>query len=143
MELKDPAIHKWILRQCALANIKLTGPRNIILDVILQSEDHPDVEVLHQRASSKDRRISLATVYRAVKLFQDAGLITKHDFGDGRARYEVAPKQHHDHLIDIVSGEVIEFSDEKIEALQEEVAKKLGFRLTGHRLELYGQKIKP
>lgn len=119
--------------------IKLTGQRKIIAKVISESTDHPDVEELRARAAKIDSNISIATVYRAVKLFEDLGLIEKHDFRDGRARYEEATdKNHHDHLIDITSGKVIEFKNEQIEKLQEIVAKELGFKLIDHRLELYG-----
>ena len=116
----------------------MTGQRRIIADVLEDAEDHPDVEELYRRASAIDSNISLATVYRTVKLFEEAGILDKLEFGDGRARYEDAERDHHDHLIDISSGEVIEFVDPEIEALQEKIADRLGFDLKGHRLELYG-----
>ena len=115
----------------------MTGQRRTIAQVIEDSEDHPDVEELFKRASALDAGISIATVYRTVKLFEEAGILDKLEFGDGRARYEDAERDHHDHLIDLNSGEVIEFVDEEIEALQEKIAKKLGYKLKGHRLELY------
>ncbi|MFK7866012.1 MAG: Fur family transcriptional regulator [Alphaproteobacteria bacterium] len=132
----------WMLRKCEQAGLKLTTARKIIIEVLLACDDHPDVEMIQSRASSKDNRISIATTYRALKSFHETGIIARHDFGDGRARYEVAIRQHHDHLIDIDSGEVIEFMDDTIEQLQQEIAKRLGYELTGHRLELYGKKIK-
>ncbi len=116
----------------------MTGQRKIIARVLSESEDHPDVETLYQRAAKIDPNISVATVYRTVKLFEEAGVIEKHDFGDGRARYEESPTEHHDHLIDMRSGRVIEFKNERIEQLQKEIAEKLGYTLMGHRLELYG-----
>lgn len=119
----------------------MTGQRRIIARVLSESDDHPDVETLYQRASREDPRISIATVYRTVKLFEQANILTRHDFGDGRARYEEAPREHHDHLIDIDSGQVIEFRNDKIERLQREVARTLGYRLVGHRLELLGVRI--
>lgn len=118
--------------------LRMTGQRRTIAQVIEDSEDHPDVEELFKRASALDAGISIATVYRTVKLFEEAGILDKLEFGDGRARYEDAERDHHDHLIDLNSGEVIEFVDEEIEALQEKIAKKLGYTLRGHRLELYG-----
>lgn len=115
----------------------MTGQRRVIAQVIENSHDHPDVEMLYQRASKIDHNISIATVYRTVKLFEEAGVTQKHDFGDGRARYEPTGEEHHDHLIDIKTGKVIEFTSEEIEKLQETIAKKLGYRLVDHRLELY------
>lgn len=120
----------------------MTGPRRIIAQVISESNDHPDVEMVYQRASKIDPKISIATVYRTVRLFEEAGITQKHDFGDGRARYEEASDEHHDHLIDLKSGKVIEFSNEAIEKLQIEIAKQLGFELVDHRLELYGVPLK-
>jgi Fur family ferric uptake transcriptional regulator len=120
----------------------MTDQRRTIADVLEATTDHPDVEELYNRASAADSRISLATVYRTVKLFEEAGILEKHEFGDGRARYETSDRDHHDHLIDVNSGEVIEFIDADIEALQEKIAAKLGYRLMGHRLELYGVPIK-
>jgi len=119
----------------------MTGQRRIIARVLSESDDHPDVEMLHQRANSLDDGISIATVYRTVRLFEESGILTRHDFGDGRSRYEEVSDDHHDHLIDIDSGEVIEFTNEQIEQLQEEVARKLGFRLVDHRLELFGVRL--
>ena len=123
--------------------LRMTGQRRIVAQVLQESEDHPDVEQLYARALELDAGISIATVYRTVKLFEEAGLLDKLEFGDGRARYEDAERDHHDHLIDMNSGEVIEFIDEEIEALQEKIARKLGYELRGHRLELYGVPLKP
>ena len=116
----------------------MTDQRRVIARVLSESDDHPDVDLLYQRASKVDPRISIATVYRTVKLFEEANILERHDFGDGRARYEEAADEHHDHLIDMQSGKVLEFTNEEIERLQSEVARKLGYRLVGHRLELYG-----
>jgi len=127
-----------ILHRCEAKGLRLTEQRRVIAAVLEESHDHPDVEELYARASARDAGISIATVYRTVKLFEEAGILDKHDFGDGRARYEAADRDHHDHLIDMNSGEVIEFVDPEIEALQEKIAQKLGYRLKGHRLELYG-----
>ena len=121
--------------------MRMTGQRRIIAQVIADSEDHPDVEELYRRASTIDPHISIATVYRTVKLFEDAGILDRLDFGDGRARYEESREDHHDHLIDLNSGAVIEFRNEEIERLQEFVARELGYKLVDHRLELYGVKI--
>ena len=121
----------------------MTGPRRTIAAVLETSDDHPDVEELHARAAARDPGISLATVYRTVKLFEEEGILEKVDFGDGRARYEDAERAHHDHLIDLTTGQVIEFVDPDIEALQEKIAEKLGYRLKGHRMELYGVPIMP
>lgn len=123
--------------QCAQRGMRMTEQRRIIAQVIEQAADHPDVEELYRRASAIDQRISLSTVYRTLNLFEEAGLVTKHDFKDGRARFELIPDEHHDHLIDIRSGKVIEFRNEEIEAIQEVIAKRLGYRLVDHRLELY------
>jgi len=130
-----------IIAQCEAKGLRLTEQRRIIAAVLEESDDHPDVEELYNRAAARDSRISLATVYRTVKLFEDWNLLEKHEFGDGRARYETTDREHHDHLIDISSGEVIEFVDEEIEALQEKIARKLGYKLKGHRLELFGVPI--
>ncbi|WP_425053686.1 Fur family transcriptional regulator [Psychromarinibacter sp. S121] len=132
-----------ILQRCEAKGLRMTGQRRVIAQVLEASDDHPDVEALYSRASEVDPRISLATVYRTVKLFEEAGIVEKLEFGDGRARYEDADREHHDHLIDIHSGEVIEFCDPEIEALQAKIAEKLGFELRGHRLELYGVPKKP
>ena len=118
--------------------LRMTGQRRTVAAVLEASDDHPDVEELHARAAAADPRISIATVYRTVKLFEEAGILDKVEFGDGRARYEDADRDHHDHLIDMHSGEVIEFVDAEIEALQERIATRLGYQLKGHRLELYG-----
>ncbi len=131
----------WIERKCAERGLRMTEQRRVIAKVLSEANDHPDAEELYRRAAEMDPNISLATVYRTVRLFSDANIIETHDFRDGRARYETADDDHHDHLIDVVSGEVIEFMDEEIEALQERIAKKLGYELVDHRLELYGKKI--
>ena len=123
--------------QCATKGMRMTDQRRVIAQVIEQAVDHPDVEKLYRRASAIDPRISLSTVYRTLNLFEEAGLVTKHDFRDGRARFELIPDEHHDHLIDIRSGKVIEFRNEEIEAIQDVIAKRLGYRLVDHRLELY------
>ena len=123
---------------CIEKGLKMTDQRRIIARVLSESDDHPDVELLYQRASAVDPRISIATVYRTVRLFEEANIIEKHEFGDGRSRYEDAQKEHHDHLIDLKSGRIIEFRNEEIEKLQRKVARELGYKLIGHRLELYG-----
>lgn len=127
-----------IIARCEAKGLRMTGQRRTIAQVLQDSDDHPDVEELYARASALDAGISIATVYRTVKLFDEAGILERLEFGDGRARYEDAERDHHDHLIDMNSGEVIEFVDPEIEALQEKIAAKLGYRLKGHRLELYG-----
>ncbi len=129
-----------ILSRCEAAGLRMTDQRRTIAAVLEAADDHPDVEELYKRAADADPRISLATVYRTVKLLEETGILEKHEFGDGRARYETAERDHHDHLIDMQSGEVIEFLDPEIEALQEKIAAKLGYKLIGHRLELYGTK---
>ena len=126
---------------CADKGLRITEQRRTIARVLGESEDHPDVETLHARAASIDPNISIATVYRTVRLFEEAGILERHDFGDGRARYEAAPEAHHDHLIDVETGHVIEFVDEELELLQKRIAEKLGFRLVDHRMELYGVAI--
>lgn len=131
-----------ILDRCSAKGLRMTGQRRTIADVLETSKDHPDVEELYARASARDAGISIATVYRTVKLFEEAGILERVDFGDGRARYEDAEREHHDHLIDMNSGEVIEFVDPEIEALQEKIAQKLGYQLKGHKLELYGVPLK-
>ncbi|MCG7492321.1 Fur family transcriptional regulator [Thalassobius sp. Cn5-15] len=131
-----------IISRCEAMGLRMTDQRRTIAAVLETSADHPDVEELYARASAHDPRISIATVYRTVKLFEEAGILDKHEFGDGRARYESAEREHHDHLIDLQSGEVIEFCDPEIEALQEKIAEKLGYHLKGHKLELYGVPIK-
>ena len=123
---------------CADKGLRITEQRRVIARVLSEAEDHPDVEALHLRASAIDPGISIATVYRTVRLFEDAGILERHDFGDGRARYEAAPEAHHDHLIDVESGKVIEFVDAELEAMQKRIAERLGYRLVDHRMELYG-----
>ena len=124
---------------CVEKGLKMTDQRRVIARVLSQADDHPDVEQVHQRASAIDPRISIATVYRTVKLFEESGIIERHDFGaGGRARYEERSEDHHDHLIDVKTGEVVEFVDEEIERLQAEVARRLGYRLIDHKMELYG-----
>ncbi len=127
---------------CIEKGMRMTEQRRIIAQVLSNAEDHPDVEEVYRRASKIDDKISIATVYRTVRLFEDAGILEKHDFRDGRARYEQASEDHHDHLIDLQSGDVIEFRNEEIEKLQEFVARELGYRLVDHRLELYGIRFK-
>ncbi|KUJ82042.1 Fur family transcriptional regulator [Ruegeria profundi] len=131
-----------IIARCEAKGLRMTGQRRTIAQVLQQSDDHPDVEALYARASKVDSGISIATVYRTVKLFEEAGILDRLEFGDGRARYEDAERDHHDHLIDMQSGEVIEFVDPEIEVLQEKIAAKLGYKLKGHRLELYGVPLK-
>jgi len=121
--------------------LRITEQRRVIARVLSESEDHPDVEQLHKRASAVDPKISIATVYRTVRLFEDAGILDRHDFGDGRARYEATPEAHHDHLIDVETGKVVEFVDPELEALQRQIAEKLGYRLVDHRMELYGVRL--
>ena len=123
---------------CHDRGLRITEQRRVIARVLSESEDHPDVEKLHERASAIDPGISIATVYRTVRLFEEAGILDRHDFGDGRARYEAAPEAHHDHMIDVETGKVIEFVDPELEALQKFIAERLGFRLVDHRMELYG-----
>ena len=123
---------------CAEKGLRITEQRRVIARVISDSDDHPDVETLHTRASAVDSGISIATVYRTVRLFEEAGILDRHDFGDGRSRYEAAPEAHHDHLIDVETGKVIEFVDPEMEALQRLIAERLGYRLVDHRMELYG-----
>lgn len=127
-----------IIDRCIAKGLRLTGQRRVIARVLEESADHPDADILHARAAAIDPKISLATVYRTLRLFDEAGILDKLVFGDGRARYEDAERAHHDHLIDLVSGQVIEFVDPEIEALQERIAERLGYRLKGHRLELFG-----
>ena len=129
-----------IEKLCAQKGLKMTEQRRVIARVLSESHDHPDVETLHERATAIDSRISIATVYRTVRLLEESDILTRHDFGDGRARYEEVSEEHHDHLIDIDTGTVIEFQNEAIERLQEEVARTLGYRLVDHRLELYAVK---
>lgn len=126
---------------CIEHGMKMTGQRRIIARVLSVAEDHPDVEEVYRRASEKDANISIATVYRTMKLFEDAGIVERHDFGDGRSRYEEASDDHHDHIIDLKSGKVIEFHNEEIEALQEKIVAEHGLKLVDHRLELYAVPI--
>ena len=131
-----------IENKCIQKDIRLTDQRKLVAKVMSDSHDHPDVDELHKRVNKLDPKISIATVYRTVKLFEEAGVVAKHDFKGNKARYEQAPHDHHDHLIDINTGEITEFVDEDIEKLQKKVAEKLGYKLVDHRLELYGSKIK-
>ncbi|WP_347716889.1 Fur family transcriptional regulator [Sphingomonas sp.] len=123
---------------CATKGLRITDQRRVVARVLSEADDHPDVEALHMRCAAVDPRISIATVYRTVRLFEEAGILERHEFGDGRSRYEAASDEHHDHLIDVETGKVIEFVDEELEALQRRIAEKLGFRLVDHRMELYG-----
>ena len=127
---------------CADKGLRITEQRKVIAKVLGESEDHPDVEALHRRASRVDPNISIATVYRTLRLFEEAGILERHEFGDGRSRYEAASDAHHDHLIDVETGDVIEFVDEELEELQRRIAERLGFRLVDHRMELYGVRVK-
>jgi Fur family ferric uptake transcriptional regulator len=131
-----------IEEKCKTKGVRLTDQRKIIAEVMSNSNDHPDVDELHKRVNKINKKISIATVYRTVKLFEESGILEKHDFKGGKARYEQSPEEHHDHLIDINSGEIIEFVDKDIEILQDKVAKKFGYKLVDHKLELYGSKIK-
>jgi len=126
---------------CAERGLRITDQRRVIAKVLSDSEDHPDVDKLHERAVAIDPGISIATVYRTVRLFEEAGILDRHDFGDGRARYEAAPEAHHDHMIDVETGRVIEFVDPELEALQRQIAERLGYRLVDHRMELFGVKL--
>jgi Fur family transcriptional regulator, ferric uptake regulator len=126
---------------CAEKGLRITEQRRVIARVLSEADDHPDVEALHARSAAIDPGISIATVYRTVRLFEEAGILDRHDFGDGRSRYEAAPEAHHDHLIDVETGRVIEFVDPELEALQKLIAERLGFRLVDHRMELYGVAI--
>jgi Fur family ferric uptake transcriptional regulator len=139
---KTGPIAETLEEQCAKKGMRMTEQRRVIAHVIEAAEDHPDVEELYRRAAAQDSRISLSTVYRTLNLFEEAGLVTKHDFKDGRARFEPIPDEHHDHLIDIRTGKVIEFRNEEIEAIQDLIAKRLGYRLVDHRLELYAVPLK-
>ncbi|MFM5907220.1 MAG: Fur family transcriptional regulator [Novosphingobium sp.] len=126
---------------CAERGLRITEQRRVIARVLSESTDHPDVDKLHERAVAVDPGISIATVYRTVRLFEEAGILDRHDFGDGRARYEASPEAHHDHMIDVESGKVIEFVDPELEALQRQIAERLGYRLVDHRMELFGVKL--
>jgi len=134
-------IAKSLEELCAERGMRMTEQRRTIAKIIQESEDHPDVEELHRRAHAVDPHISIATVYRTVRLFEESGIIERHDFRDGRSRYEEHTDEHHDHLIDMKSGKVVEFVDPEIEALQEAIARKLGYRLVDHRMELYGVRL--
>ncbi|WP_037079419.1 Fur family transcriptional regulator [Neorhizobium vignae] len=131
-------LSKTLEELCAEKGMRMTDQRRVIARILQESVDHPDVEELYRRSSKVDPRISISTVYRTVKLFEDEGIIERHDFRDGRSRYETVPEEHHDHMIDLTTGNVIEFRSAEIEALQERIAREHGFRLVGHRLELYG-----
>jgi Fur family ferric uptake transcriptional regulator len=135
--LKEPGVDR-IENLCVEKGMRMTDQRRVVARVLSTAHDHPDVEELYRRAHEVDPHISIATVYRTVRLFEEAGIIARHDFQGGRSRYEEAPDIHHDHLIDMKSGKVIEFVDEEIEALQAAIARRLGYRLIDHRLELYG-----
>lgn len=137
-EISDISAIKQLEELCARMGMRMTDQRRVVARVLTDSGDHPDVEEVHRRAAAIDERISIATVYRTVRLFEDAGILERHDFRDGRSRYEQVSEEHHDHLIDINSGKIIEFRNEDIERLQEIVARELGYRLVDHRLELYG-----
>ena len=139
---KQIRLESRLERLCAERGIRMTGQRRIIARILSEADDHPDVEEVFRRVAERDLRISLSTVYRTVRLLEDEGIVERHDFGDGRARYEPIGHQHHDHLIDVTTGAVIEFTNEDIERLQERVAAELGFRLIGHRLELFGKPLK-
>jgi Fur family ferric uptake transcriptional regulator len=134
-----PAVDR-LEKLCLEKGLRMTDQRRIIARVLSEAADHPDVDQVYRRASAIDARISIATVYRTVRLFEEANILERHDFGDGRARYEEAPSRHHDHLIDLNTGEVVEFRNEEIERIQERIAAELGFELVGHRLELYGRR---
>ena len=131
-----------IVDKCVAKGVRLTDQRKLIAEIMSNSNDHPDVDELHKRVNKIDKKISIATVYRTVKLFEESGIVEKHGFKGSKARYEESPEEHHDHLIDINSGEIIEFVDKDIEILQNKVAQKLGYQLVDHKLELYGSKIK-
>ena len=133
-------MRKTISERCKSVGIRMTGQRQLIIKVLENSKDHPDVETLFERANKIDNKVSIATVYRTVRTLQNAGILEKLEFNDGRSRFEDAVRKHHDHLIDLDTGKVIEFFDEEIERIQHKIAKKLGYNLIGHKLELYGKK---
>ena len=133
-------MRKTISERCGSVGIRMTGQRRLIIEVLENSKDHPDVETLFERANKIDSKVSIATVYRTVKVLQNAGILEKLEFNDGRSRFEDAVRKHHDHLIDLDTGKVIEFIDEEIEHIQKKIARKLGYELVGHKLELYGKK---
>lgn len=126
---------------CTRRGIRITDQRRIVIEVLVNSTDHPDVETIYRRASAQDPRLSIATVYRTIRLLEEEGILDRHDFRDGRSRYEVVPDNHHDHLIDVKSGQVLEFVDLELEELQRIIARRLGYKLVDHRLELYGQPL--
>jgi Fur family transcriptional regulator, ferric uptake regulator len=132
-----------IAKLCAAQGLRMTGQRRTIARVLSEAADHPDVEEVHRRAHKRDPNLSLSTVYRTLKLFAEKGILERHEFGEGRSRYEEAHRAHHDHLIDVTTGKIIEFQDGDIEKIQERIAKELGFRLVGHRLELFGMPLAP
>lgn len=134
--------HPNIEDLCLQKGMRMTDQRRVIAKVLSEAEDHPDVEEVYRRSTAIDQGISIATVYRTVRLFEEAGILERHDFRDGRSRYEPVSDEHHDHLIDVESGEVLEFHNDEIEKLQEEIARKMGFKLVDHRMELYGVPIK-
>lgn len=135
-------MNKTLEEICAERGMRMTEQRRVIARILEESDDHPDVEELYRRSVKVDAKISISTVYRTVKLFEDTGIIERHDFRDGRSRYETVPEEHHDHLIDLKTGVVIEFHSPEIEALQERIAREYGFKLVDHRLELYGVPLK-
>lgn len=141
--MNGPIVHQAIDIEalCTERGLRITDQRRVIAKVLSEATDHPDVEALHERASDIDPKISIATVYRTVRLFEEAGILDRHDFGDGRSRYEAAPEAHHDHLIDVETGKVIEFVDPELEALQKVIAERLGYRLVDHRMELFGVRL--
>ena len=138
---KKKMMRKTISDRCKKVGIRMTGQRRLVIKVLENSKDHPDVETLFERANKIDNKVSIATVYRTVKVLQNAGILEKLEFNDGRSRFEDAVRKHHDHLIDLDTGKVIEFIDEEIEHIQRKIAKKLGYDLVGHKLELYGKKV--
>lgn len=143
MPVETTNTHSRIERLCEERGLRMTGQRRVIARVLSEAHDHPDVEEVYRRANEVDSRISLSTVYRTVRLLEANGILERHDFGRGRGRYEEVPREHHDHLIDVESGRVMEFRNEEIEALQDRIARELGFKLVGHRLELYGVPLRP
>jgi len=137
-QIIDPAGMSDLEKLCLEKGMRMTDQRRVIARVMSEAKDHPDVEVVYQRSAAIDSRISIATVYRTVRLFEEAGILERHDFRDGRSRYEPIPEEHHDHLIDLDSGEVLEFHNDEIEELQIKIAHEMGFKLVDHRMELYG-----
>jgi Fur family ferric uptake transcriptional regulator len=141
MSSEGRAMPMRIEKLCVDKGLRMTEQRRVIARVLSEAHDHPDAEELHRRAAAMDPRISIATVYRTVRLFEEAGILERHDFRDGRSRYEEVPEEHHDHLIDLSTGKVVEFRDEEIERLQQAIADRLGYKLVDHRLELYGRPL--